>query len=72
MTDEAIRDRYHYHPPTKEGAVRHDALANVFVEVAKAVEELVPNGHEKNAAHKYLESAKMWASAGVARNPDTR
>lgn len=35
------------------------------------VESTVPEGREKSLAFTNIEQAKMWASAGVARNPET-
>lgn len=72
MTSEQIRDRFTYHPPSDEGRHRHASLTEAFIDVATMVEETCPNGREKNAALKYLENAKFWASAAVARNPETR
>lgn len=71
-TPEEIRDRFSYHPPSDEGVKRHSNLTDAFCLVAEAIEESVPEGREKAVAFTHLETAKMWASAGVARNPASR
>ena len=50
-----------------------EALAHrLFHEALMAVvEEVVPDGREKSLAITKIEEAKMWSSAGVARNPAT-
>lgn len=38
----------------------------------RAIEAVCPDGREKSLAITNLEMAKFWASAAVARNPETR
>lgn len=72
LTREQIEDRFRYHPPSEDGATRHGALSGAFIETALIVNETCPEGREKSSAMTYLEIAKFWASAAVARNPETR
>lgn len=72
LTRQQIEERVYYHHPTATGVVRHEALAEAFADLIEKVQELVPEGRERALTITKLEEAKMWASAGVARNPDTR
>jgi hypothetical protein len=72
ITDEALHDRFHYHPPSRNGIERHAALSDMFTAIATLVRDTVPYGREQSLAMTKLEEAKFWASAGVARNPTTR
>ena len=69
---ESRRNRYSYHSPTPEGQLRHQRLTDLFIAMEEAVAVIVPVGRELSLVKTHLEEAKMWASAGVARNPDTR
>lgn len=72
LSDEEIRDRMTYHRPSPEGVGRHEHLSNAIGRAMEAVEATCPDGREKALAFTNLEQAKMWASAAVARNPQTR
>ena len=72
MTDEEIRDKYSYHPPSKEGARRHQIMSEAFITLAMIIDEVCPDSREKALAFTSLETAKFWASAAVARDPATR
>lgn len=72
LTPEQIQDCFTYHPPSTAGAERHQGLSLRFIEVADAVQAVCPEGREKSVAMTKLEEAKFWASAAVARNPETR
>lgn len=69
---EEIANRVHFHAPSDKGAETHALLSVVFEEAMKHVDELCPASREKSLAFTKLEEAKMWASAAVARNPETR
>ena len=60
-----------YHAPTPAGVERHRRLSEAFAAAMAVVEEVVPDGREKSLAITKIEEAKMWSSAGVARNPAT-
>ena len=72
LTDDEIWERFNYHPPSTEGAGRHQELSSLFVAIARRVDDICPPGREKSLAFTKLEEAKMWASAAVARNTETR
>jgi len=67
-----LKDRFRYHAPSEAGRSTHEVLTMVITIAAAIVNEVVPNGREKSLALTKLEEAKFWASAGVARNPETR
>jgi len=66
-----IKNRVTYHAPSPEGVERHEAIAGNFIELMHVIEAIMPDGREKSIVFTKLEEAKMWASAGVARNPET-
>jgi hypothetical protein len=72
MTSEEIKNRVCYHSPSFDGINKHAELSKNFADLMQLIEIIVPDGREKALAFTKLEEAKMWASAGVARNPDTR
>ena len=72
LSKEDIRNRFTYHPPSPAGVTRHGALTAAFVEIGLLIESTCPDGREKSLAFTKLEEAKMWASAAVARNEETR
>lgn len=71
ITSEEIENRVNYHAPSPEGVQRHKALSEAAAFFLAAIETNVPDGREKALAFTNVEQAKMWASAGVARNPET-
>lgn len=72
LKPDEIRDRFQYHPPSSEGVEAHAGLTEWFVSLGGFIEKVCPDGREKSLVMTKLEEAKMWASAAVARNPDTR
>lgn len=72
LSTEEIKNRVTYHTPSQEGVETHAALSGIFIKIMHEIEALVPAGREKAIVFTKLEEAKMWASAGVARNPETR
>ena len=72
LDDDEILDRVTYHAPSRYGIAKHARLTKVIAKAMQAVVDVVPLGREQALALTKLEEAKMWASAGVARNPDTR
>ena len=67
-----LDDRFHYHAPSKHGIDTHHTLSARFADLALHVTSVMPEGRELSLALTKLEEAKFWASAGVARNPETR
>lgn len=71
LSPEIIHERVHYRAPSEEGRARHEALSEGFAHLMNMIDVVVPNGREKSLVFTKLEEAKMWASAGVARNQRT-
>lgn len=69
--EEEIRNRMTYHAPSPEGIQRHAHLSERIGDAMEAVDRTCPEGREKALAFTKLEEAKFWASAAVARNPET-
>jgi len=71
-SDEGIVSAYTYHAPSQKGVESHKRLSKAFENLTVIIRGLVPEGREQALCRTALEEAKMWASAGVARNPETR
>ena len=71
LSAEEIQNRVTFHSPTPSGIDRHAVLSKAAGYLLSVIEDTVPDGREKSLAITNVEQAKMWASAGVARNPDT-
>ena len=71
LTKDQIEDRVTYHKPSELGVQRHEELSKAAAHFMHVVNTVVPEGREKSLAMTNIEQAKMWASAGVARNPKT-
>lgn len=71
ISNEEIQNRVTFHAPSPAGVERHRALSEAAAAFMAVVEAQVPDGREKSLALTNVEQAKMWASAGVARNPST-
>ena len=72
LTPEEISDRVRYYAPSQAGAKTHGKLSAAAGAFLAAAVELGRGGREPSLAPTKIEEAKMWASAGVARNPETR
>jgi hypothetical protein len=71
-TAASLADRFIYHPPSSAGKDRHAALSEKIFSAAMSLDATCPDCREKSLAMTKLEEAKFWASAAVARNPETR
>jgi len=69
---ERNKENFHYHPPSEAGKIRHEILSREFERLAQLVVDILLPGRDLSETLTLLEDAKMWASAGVARNPITR
>ena len=58
----------HYAEPYK--VERMDLIRGKCLELAKLIEEVVPEGREKNLALTKSEEAMFWANSGIARKHD--
>lgn len=71
LTGADISKKFTYSSPSQDGLKRHETLTAAFISLALIVDETVPDGRAKAVCMTHLEDAKMWASKGVAFNPDT-
>jgi len=65
---EDLNSRFKFHPATGPGrAAQHDDLRQACRTFASIIDELVPDGREKNLAVAKLEEVMFWGNAGIAR-----
>lgn len=67
-----VENRFRYHSPSQRGAERHQVLSQAFIALAVQILAICPHGRERSLVLTKLEEAKFFASAAVARNPETR
>jgi len=65
---EQIEKAVTYHPPKADQPERYVKIRDKAKELAFVIDECVPDSREKSVAFTELESAVMWANAGIARN----
>jgi hypothetical protein len=66
-----LHDKFHYHAPSSDGITRHAELSEACLKLATIIDDICPDGREKALSLTNLEQSKFWASAAVARNPET-
>lgn len=63
-----LDNRFRFHPAdTAEKQERHETVRRACRELARELDELVPDGRELSLAITNLEQTMMWANAGIAR-----
>lgn len=67
ITKEEIEKRFTYHPPKPGQPEKYEKLRDKMKEVAELIVELVPASREQSEAITCLETASMFANAGIAR-----
>lgn len=67
-----LDNEFRFHPPmTAERGQSHEAVRSSCAQLARLLNQLVPDGFEKNQAIKVnLVQVMFWANAGIARSPD--
>ena len=58
---------YKYHSPKEGQTEKYEAIRNKAKELALMIDELCPDGREQSVAFTNIETAVMWANAGIAR-----
>jgi hypothetical protein len=65
---EQNNNNFVYHAPKADQPERYAALRAKAKELADLIAEIVPASREQSVAITHLETAMMWANAGIARN----
>lgn len=69
MNIEDLENRFRFHPATTEEKKNaHASVRMNCLDIAKFINDKVPDGPEKEEAVKCLELAMFWANAAIARN----
>ena len=68
MTDDDLNNRFTYHPPKDDQAIRYEMIRDWGRQFAEHINEKCPNSREKSMAITHLEEAVMWANAAIARH----
>jgi len=66
MNPEHVKTIFAYHQPDEETAKKHKAVNDLFLTVAEALNEVLPDGPGLTAALRKLSEARMQANACVA------
>ncbi len=63
-----LENRFSFHPAnTEEKRNEHTSVRQHCFELAKFINEKVPEGREKALAITHLEEVMLWSNAGIAR-----
>lgn len=68
MDIDELANRFAYHRPNGDRAVRHQEVRQSMYNAARAINDECPDGREKSLAMTNLELAMFWANAAIARN----
>jgi hypothetical protein len=63
--------RFDSSPPNEDRTKIHNSIRGACKVLAQHLNDLVPDGPEKNLAFQFLEETMMWSNKGVA-NADRR
>ena len=63
-----LANRFTYHPPKNDQAIRYEMIRDRAHDLAGLINEECPESREKSLAMTHLEDAVMWANASIARN----
>lgn len=70
MTINGLDRRFAYRPSKEGQAGKYEAIRGKAKELARTINDLCPDGREKDKALARVEEAMFWANAGVARERD--
>jgi hypothetical protein len=67
-----LDNEFRFHPPmTAERGQAHEAVRSSCAQLARLLNQLVPDGFEKDQAIRVnLIQVMFWSNAGIARQPD--
>lgn len=63
-----LENNFKYHSPKEGQPEKYTAIREKAKELAHMIDELCPDGREKELAHTNIEQASMWANAAIARS----
>jgi len=68
--NQTIEKNFRYHAPTLANVEAHARIRDAARDFAQLIDDLVPQnaGREKATATTHVESAMMWACAGIVRH----
>lgn len=66
MTEDQLKHIFSYHPPTPDQREIYEKINAAFLECARVVNAVTPEGPGKTAAIRKLSDARMAANASVA------
>lgn len=61
-----ILNRFGYHAGDNVTSHRHEQVRKAFIEFAKILDEIVPDGSAKDTAFDKLQESSMWSNFGIA------
>lgn len=64
--EKEITEIFSYHPPTEAQRETYEEINTAFIECAKSIAPLLPDGPGKTVAIRKLADARMAANAAVA------
>ena len=68
MDANELDNRFRYHPPnTPERVTAHETVRDLTSELARRMNEILPEGREKAVAMTKLEELGFWSNAAIAR-----
>ena len=68
-SDDAIEALFTYHPPTPEQRLAYGKINEAAMQLAKVINDNVPECPDKSAAIRLVREARMTANAAVACEP---
>jgi len=68
MDEHDLANRFTYHPPKDDQAIRYEMMRDRAHDLAGFINEKCPDSREKSLAITHLEDVVMWANAAIARN----
>ena len=68
IEEKDLLNRFTYHAPTEKNARYHESIRNFGLDLARILNDILPDSREKSLAITKLEEAIMWANASIARN----
>ena len=70
MDRNELGNRFTYHPPRSQERIdAHQSVCHGCEELAARLDDLLPDGREKESAMTKIEEVMFWANASLARQP---